>query len=83
MQQADGQDQRTDLGRQRIFAVIQKTGGWHVFLTKDSGGNCVELYLCSKTKNTVEGDGEGEKVKTRMFFDSNGRIRKDITTHNL
>lgn len=52
-------------------------------MTKDSGGNCVEPYLYSKTKNTVQGDEEGEKVETRMFFDSNGRIRKDITTHNL
>lgn len=37
LRQADGSDQRTDLGRQWIFAVIQKDGGWHGFLTEDPG----------------------------------------------
>ena len=40
LRQADEPDQRTDLGRQQIFAVIQKAGGWRVFLTKNSGGSC-------------------------------------------
>ena len=39
LRQADEPDQRTDLGRQQIFAVIKKAGGWHTFLTKNSGGS--------------------------------------------
>ena len=39
LRQADEPDQRPDLGRQQIFAVIYKAGEWHTFLAKDSRGS--------------------------------------------